>query len=116
MPKFLVVSRNFLPSRSLKMGALVITHYQRLLDELQPDKVHIILDRTIIEAGGKELAEELAEAALALARLLLAGLRGLSFLRLASPFANSRCPLQTPAFPFDAHSDCACLLAAASER
>ena len=40
------------------MGA-VITHYQRLLDELQPDKVHIIVDGTIIESGGMELAEEL---------------------------------------------------------
>ena len=37
------------------MGALVITHYQRLLDELQPDKVHIIVDGTIIESGGMEL-------------------------------------------------------------
>ena len=42
-----------------EMGALVITHYQRLLDELQPDKVHIIVDGTIIESGGMELAEEL---------------------------------------------------------
>ena len=41
------------------MGALVITHYQRLLDELQPDKVHIIVDGTIIESGSMELAEEL---------------------------------------------------------
>ena len=42
-----------------EMGALVITHYQRLLDELQPDKVHIIVDGTILESGGMELAEEL---------------------------------------------------------
>ena len=42
-----------------EMGALVITHYQRLLDELQPDKVHIIVDGTIVESGGMELAEEL---------------------------------------------------------
>lgn len=42
-----------------EMGALVITHYQRLLDELQPDKVHIIVDGTITESGGMELAEEL---------------------------------------------------------
>ena len=39
-------------------GGAVITHYQRL-DELQPDKVHIIVDGTIIESGGMELAEEL---------------------------------------------------------
>ncbi|MEM9201612.1 MAG: Fe-S cluster assembly ATPase SufC [Actinomycetota bacterium] len=41
------------------MGALVITHYQRLLDELQPDTVHIIVDGRVVESGGMELAEEL---------------------------------------------------------
>ena len=42
-----------------QMGALVITHYQRLLDELNPDKVSIIVDGKVIESGGMELAEEL---------------------------------------------------------
>lgn len=42
-----------------EMGALVITHYQRLLDELNPDKVSIIVDGKVIESGGMELAEEL---------------------------------------------------------
>ena len=42
-----------------QMGALVITHYQRLLDELNPDKVSIIVDGKVVESGGMELAEEL---------------------------------------------------------
>ena len=42
-----------------QMGALVITHYQRLLDELNPDKVSIIVDGQVVESGGMELAEEL---------------------------------------------------------
>ena len=42
-----------------QMGALVITHYQRLLDELNPDTVSIIVDGRVVESGGMELAEEL---------------------------------------------------------
>ena len=42
-----------------QMGGLVITHYQRLLDELKPDTVHIIVDGAVVESGGMELAEEL---------------------------------------------------------
>jgi len=41
------------------MGALAITHYQRLLDELQPDQIHILVDGAVVESGGMELAEEL---------------------------------------------------------
>jgi Fe-S cluster assembly ATP-binding protein len=41
------------------MGVILITHYQRLLDELQPDKVHILVDGRIVETGGMELAEQL---------------------------------------------------------
>ena len=41
------------------MGVVLITHYQRLLDELQPDKVHILVDGRIVETGGMELAEQL---------------------------------------------------------
>ena len=39
-----------------QMGALVITHYQRLLDELEPDRVHLLIDGRIVESGGPELA------------------------------------------------------------
>ena len=42
-----------------QMGVLAITHYQRLLDHLQPDRVHILLDGRIAESGGLELVERL---------------------------------------------------------
>ena len=41
------------------LGILMITHYQRLLDELQPDFVHIMIDGRIVKSGGMELAAEL---------------------------------------------------------
>ena len=41
------------------MGVLLITHYQRLLDELQPDVVHIMVEGRIVASGGMELAEQL---------------------------------------------------------
>ena len=41
------------------MGIVLITHYQRLLDELQPDVVHILIDGKIVKSDGMELAEEL---------------------------------------------------------
>ncbi|NNC78887.1 MAG: Fe-S cluster assembly ATPase SufC [Acidimicrobiales bacterium] len=41
------------------MGVLAITHYQRLLDYLRPDHVHIMLDGRIVQSGGMELVEEI---------------------------------------------------------
>ena len=41
------------------MGALVITHYQRILNYIQPDFVHVFVDGRIVESGGAELAEKL---------------------------------------------------------
>lgn len=41
------------------MGVLVITHYQRLLNYIKPDKVHVMLKGRIVRSGGKELAHEL---------------------------------------------------------
>ena len=41
------------------MGVLAITHYQRLLDLLRPDVVHILIDGRIVERGGSEIAERL---------------------------------------------------------
>ncbi len=41
------------------MGILVITHYQRLLNYIKPDKVHVMIKGRIVKSGGKELAEEL---------------------------------------------------------
>jgi Fe-S cluster assembly ATP-binding protein len=41
------------------MGALVITHYQRILDYITPDYVHVFVDGKIVEEGGPELAKKL---------------------------------------------------------
>jgi Fe-S cluster assembly ATP-binding protein len=41
------------------MGVLLITHYQRILDELTPDRVHILVDGRIVESGGPDLARRL---------------------------------------------------------
>ena len=41
------------------MGVLAITHYQRLLDLLRPDVVHILIDGQIVERGDSEIAERL---------------------------------------------------------
>ena len=38
---------------------LLITHYQRLLDYIEPDYVHVMLDGKIVQTGGKELAQDL---------------------------------------------------------
>ena len=45
--------------RSPDRGMLVITHYQRLLDHIQPDKVHVMADGRIVTTGGPELAQRL---------------------------------------------------------
>jgi Fe-S cluster assembly ATP-binding protein len=42
-----------------EMGVVLITHYQRLLGELTPDRVHILMDGRIVDSGGPELAERL---------------------------------------------------------
>ncbi len=41
------------------MGAIVITHYQRILDYVTPDHVHVFADGRIVESGGPELAHKL---------------------------------------------------------
>ncbi|WP_309092330.1 Fe-S cluster assembly ATPase SufC [Phenylobacterium sp.] len=45
--------------RSPERGMLVITHYQRLLDYIKPDKVHVLASGRIVASGGPELALEL---------------------------------------------------------
>jgi Fe-S cluster assembly ATP-binding protein len=47
--------------RGPERAILVITHYQRLLDYIVPDKVHVLVDGRIARTGGKELALELEE-------------------------------------------------------
>ena len=41
------------------MGALIITHYQRILDYVKPDRIHVLMDGRIVRSGGPELAHEL---------------------------------------------------------
>ena len=47
--------------RSPQRGFLVITHYQRLLEYIVPDYVHVLVNGQIVKSGGKELALELEE-------------------------------------------------------
>jgi len=56
-----VVAKGVQEVRSARpeLGVLAITHYQRLLDELHPDRVHIMIDGRIVESGGMEIATRL---------------------------------------------------------
>ena len=56
-----IVAKGVNAMRSEERGFLVITHYQRLLDYIQPDHVHVMSDGQIVKSGGKELALELEE-------------------------------------------------------
>ena len=54
-----IVAKGVNSSRDSKKSFLVITHYQRLLDFIKPDFVHVLSDGKIIKTGCGELAEEL---------------------------------------------------------
>ena len=54
-----IVSEGVNASRNGKNSFLIITHYQRLLDYIKPDYVHVLKDGIIIKSGGSELAHEL---------------------------------------------------------
>ncbi|OUW16786.1 MAG: Fe-S cluster assembly ATPase SufC [Opitutales bacterium TMED158] len=54
-----VVSDGVNALRGSNLGALVITHYQRLLNYIVPDAVHVMYDGRIVKSGSKELALEL---------------------------------------------------------
>jgi len=56
-----IVSKGVNALRSEDRGFLIITHYQRLLDYIKPDVVHVMHDGKIIKSGGPELALELEE-------------------------------------------------------
>jgi Fe-S cluster assembly ATP-binding protein len=56
-----VVARGVNAMRSPQRGILLITHYQRLLDYIRPDVVHVMVDGRIVRSGGPELALELEE-------------------------------------------------------
>jgi Fe-S cluster assembly ATP-binding protein len=56
-----VVSDGVNMLRDANRGFLVITHYQRLLNYIKPDYVHVLADGKIVKSGGPELALELEE-------------------------------------------------------
>jgi len=56
-----IVSEGVNALRGPELGVLVITHYQRILNYVKPDLVHIMMDGRIVETGGAELAMHLEE-------------------------------------------------------
>ncbi|BAS27250.1 Fe-S cluster assembly ATPase SufC [Limnochorda pilosa] len=54
-----VVARGVNSLKGPEFGALVITHYQRILRYLKPDRVHVMMSGRIVRSGGAELADEL---------------------------------------------------------
>ena len=54
-----IVAEGFNKLRKPESSAIVITHYQRLLDYLKPDVVHVLIDGRIVKTGGPELAAEI---------------------------------------------------------
>ncbi|MEM7228912.1 MAG: Fe-S cluster assembly ATPase SufC [Planctomycetota bacterium] len=56
-----IVSDGVNKLRGQERSFLVITHYQRLLEYIVPDKVHVLVDGRIVKSGGKELALELED-------------------------------------------------------
>ncbi|MDC0031583.1 Fe-S cluster assembly ATPase SufC [Candidatus Pelagibacter sp.] len=54
-----IVSEGVNALRNKKSSFLIITHYQRLLDYIKPDFVHVLIDGKIVKSGGSELAHEL---------------------------------------------------------
>lgn len=54
-----IVARGVNALRGEQFGSLIITHYQRLLNYIQPDIVHIMMDGRIAFSGGPELAKQL---------------------------------------------------------
>jgi Fe-S cluster assembly ATP-binding protein len=56
-----IVAKGVNSMRSPERGILLITHYQRLLDYIQPDHVHVMAEGRIVRSGGPELALELEQ-------------------------------------------------------
>jgi Fe-S cluster assembly ATP-binding protein len=56
-----IVARGVNALRREDRAMILVTHYQRLLNYIIPDKVHVLLDGRIVKSGGKELALELEE-------------------------------------------------------
>jgi len=56
-----IVAKGVNAMRSPERAILVVTHYQRLLDYIVPDRVHVLVDGRIVRSGGPELALQLEE-------------------------------------------------------
>ena len=56
-----VVARGVNRLRDNRFGALIITHYQRILDHVTPDFVHVMYKGRIVESGGRELVDTLEQ-------------------------------------------------------
>jgi len=56
-----IVSEGVNALRGPQLGILVITHYQRILNYIKPDYVHVMIDGRIVQSGGADLALRLEE-------------------------------------------------------
>jgi Fe-S cluster assembly ATP-binding protein len=56
-----IVAEGFNKLRTAETSAVVITHYQRLLDYIRPDFVHVLIDGHIVKSGTAELAQQIEE-------------------------------------------------------
>jgi Fe-S cluster assembly ATP-binding protein len=54
-----IVSEGINRACGAEVGVLLVTHYQRLLNYVKPDRVHVFMDGRIVRSGGPELAQEL---------------------------------------------------------
>lgn len=54
-----IVAEGFNKLRTTQTSAMIITHYQRLLDYIRPDVVHVLMNGKIIKTAGPELAEQI---------------------------------------------------------
>ena len=56
-----VAARGLNEVRGPEFSAVIITHYQRILRYIEPDRVHVMLDGRLVTSGGRELADELED-------------------------------------------------------
>lgn len=56
-----IVATGFNKLRTPETSGIIITHYQRLLDYIEPDVVHVLIDGRIVKTGGPELAQKIEE-------------------------------------------------------
>ena len=54
-----VIARGVNSMRSETRGIILVTHYQRLLDYIEPDFIHVLINGKIVRSGDKTLAQEL---------------------------------------------------------